>query len=130
MFPNTVFTYKLKRNIYNLGVTIFIISPYKFKRNRPDIFKTAPSVWMVKVYLLIGRPVFENWLEPGVNKCMYHPSLMKMFVRIENYQSHYLGYRSWMLCRLRQKESKPKRQHKSLILTVWTCLIVRYDNGA
>ena len=82
---------------------------------------------MVKVFdcWSVSPSSFENWLEL-INVCI-KSYLIKMIIRIESYLSYYLGHRSWLLCRLRQKWSMFK-QVRSLTPTVWTCLIVRYGN--
>ena len=94
MISSIVFTNKLKRNIWSKYNSIYYF-------NRPDIFKTAPSVQMVKVFdcWSVGRSTVKYLNEDDCS------SLMKMIVPIENYLSHYLGYRSWLLCKLTQKGS-------------------------
>ena len=51
MVSNVVFIYKLKINIYNLSITVFIISSYIFKINRPDSFKTYSKQHRVSEWL-------------------------------------------------------------------------------
>ena len=51
MVSNVVFIYKLKTNMYNLSITVFTISSYIFKINRPDSFKTYSKQHQVSEWL-------------------------------------------------------------------------------
>ena len=107
MLYNMIYTHQLKRNIYNLSKTVFIILPYKIKKTTTQTYLNQHlikpafkpvSKWLM--YLTVdrsGRVREVAW----ANKCMHQSSLMKKIVCIENYVSHYLGYRSWLFCRLR-----------------------------
>ena len=66
------------------------------------------SIWVLLLWkvnfrklLLFFDRLARVWELAWTNKCAHQSSLINMIVRIENYLSHHLGYRSWLLCRLR-----------------------------